>query len=1344
VASSPGPTPPQAALPLTGPYEKVNALCDSFSSEWKPQSRPAFEDYLRQVAEDAQLTLLRNLLHIEIQRRRDCGEQPNAEEYLVKFPSLASLIRQVFFESSRALSTHQSVAAESEPAVVRSPAASRLGEYELLRELGRGGMGAVYEAIHTRQGNRVALKTLPQVDGSRLYQFKREFRALADVNHPNLIGLHTLESDGCHWFFTMDLIDGVDFLSHVRPGGVLDLSRLRPALAQLVTGVLALHARHIIHRDLKPSNVMVTSEGRVVVLDFGLVLEEDRSWSSDKIAGTPRYMAPEQATGNAITAASDWYAVGVILYEALAGRAPFLGSPLEVLQAKQRHDPPALQANSQTPEDLTALALRLLARAPDARPDARAIVKIIAAAVDTPQTAGPVSATQLVGREQQLGALQEAYRAVRKQRQPLTVFIRGRSGEGKTTLAEHFLEPLRRRTDEVAVMSGRCYDRESVPFKALDSLIDALGSYLRSLPGIEAALLLPDDMGLLMHVFPVLERVEVVAQAPRARATGLDEQQIRQRAFRALRELLWRISSRKPVLWCVDDLQWGDADSAEALFEVLRPPEAPAILFLGTYRSDEAEGSSFLRSWEELKRKHDIALERRELSIGPLSVAECTQLVISLLGEDSDNIRRRAVEFAAETGGNPLLLIELAGCFDAASDSVRALPMDEVIRQKLSRLPEDAPKLLDIIAVSGQAVAVTEASQAAGQTAPALATLTHMRNERLIRLLGTEDQPSVDTYHDRIRETVLGHLGEIPRRKLHRSLADAIEQNAGIDPDRLLATLECEDKQVGSKAIPRIYDLAYHSDAAGERQKALSYALLAAEQARRQSALEVAVNNYAIVKRNSDAASEATRFRIAEGRADALMLLGRYEDATAELNGVIDLVDDTERKARIEALLGEVATKQGLIDTSVTFYESALRRLGHWVPRTLLGLGYGLLREGLIQAWHSLRPRRLHRHQETTRLGLAVRFCSCLVNSYVFQSTPKVVWMHLLGMNQAERLPPSAQLAALYAHHACLLSMVVGWPARQIRYIQRATGLASQFDDLLTKGHCANYQGISLCASARYEEALTFLNESVVAFEKAGDVWQLHLAHFHKARCHYGLGNLAGAIAEARWTFSSSARLGDSRTLCSSYIWVRASSGRVAFEELRSCMPCRPDDIMSTVHGLLAEGFWHTFQGRTEQALAPFEQAVTIVRKSLCLNFHTAAAFPSLAGALRLHADNLQQTHAAQSTKLRRRAYRLAKWATRITRLFPTAYPHALRERALMLAAYGKTRKALKFADKSCAVAERQNAKYEYAQSFLVRAKLAKQLGLPEGDEQIRAAEASLEEIERPVREATNQGIAVP
>jgi hypothetical protein len=566
-------------------------------------------------------------------------------------------------------------------------------------------MGVVYEALHVARPDRVALKILPRVDGPQLYRFKREFRSAAGLSHPNLIGLHTLECDGAQWFFTMDLVEGVDFLEHVRPAGRLDGARLRPAFGQLAMGVMALHRNHIIHRDLKPSNVMVAQDGRVILLDFGLVVELEQagaSQSRDKIAGTPAYMAPEQATGATVTAASDWYAVGTMLYEALCGQRPFAGSLWEILRDKQALDPPPLPLDEGPPEDLARLCMQLLARDPGSRPDALEIARRISADVGRPEPAAVASGGhRLIGRDHHLAALQEVYRTLCRRDDPQTVFILGRSGEGKTALAEHFLASLRQdRT--LAVMTGRCYDRESVPFKARDSLIDALASYLRGLPETDAALLMPDDIGLLAQVFPVLQRAEVVARAGAGRLAALDEQQARQRAFAALRSLLGRISRRSAIVWFVDDLQWGDADSAGVLFEVLRTPEAPRVLFVGTYRSDEAEGSAFLAAWKGLQRQHNAPFADVEVKLGPLTVEECTELVVRLLDRDDERIRRRAIEFAQETRGNPFLLIELAGCFDPESDAFEAMPLHEVIGRKLGRLPREAGRLLEVVASRGR------------------------------------------------------------------------------------------------------------------------------------------------------------------------------------------------------------------------------------------------------------------------------------------------------------------------------------------------------------------------------------------------------------------------------------------------------------------------------------------------------------------------------------------------------------------------------------------------------------------------------------------------------------------
>jgi serine/threonine protein kinase len=318
-------------------------------------------------------------------------------------------------------------------------------------------MGIVYEALDRDHGTTIALKTLRHLEAQTLFRLKNEFRALQDLRHPNLITLGELIEDGGQWFFTMELVHGVDFLEYVRTGtnpllqhhttpaapiarerlqqaetGAahqpapvkppddsrephFDEKRLRRALVGLAQGVHALHDAGMVHRDIKPSNVLVTREGRVVVLDFGLVTETSLGHSSEsQVVGTAAYMAPEQAAAKRAGPAADWHSVGVVLYEALTGRLPFTGSSLEILMDKQMHDPPPPHAHVDgIPDDLDQLCGDLLRFDPKARPSGREVLERVGA--DAPPETASTSTSQgtgnqpFVGRDSELAVLGQAF-----------------------------------------------------------------------------------------------------------------------------------------------------------------------------------------------------------------------------------------------------------------------------------------------------------------------------------------------------------------------------------------------------------------------------------------------------------------------------------------------------------------------------------------------------------------------------------------------------------------------------------------------------------------------------------------------------------------------------------------------------------------------------------------------------------------------------------------------------------------------------------------------------------------------------------------------------------------------
>ncbi|HZW31346.1 MAG TPA: serine/threonine-protein kinase, partial [Isosphaeraceae bacterium] len=429
--------------------------------------------------------------------------------------------------------------------------------FTLVRRLGAGGMGVVYEAYDQKRGELVALKTMRRVDPGALVRFKQEFRALCDIAHPNLVNLYELFAVDDRWFFTMELVEGCDFVTAVRrrpaagscgmnpEGHPFDEARLRDGLRQLAEGVDALHQSGKLHRDIKPTNVLMTFAGRVVLLDFGLTADLERSGrhrSRDRqVVGTLAHMSPEQAAGLAITPASDWYSVGVILYEVLTGQLPFLGSPQELMIAKRTQSPPSpASLVEDLPADLVRLCVELLERDPVLRPPGREIIaRLSGQAQGSRAVSQPNRVLPLIGRSRHLKVLETAFSQMSRGRSQ-TVFVFGRTGTGKTTLIRSFLEDGIAR-DEAVILSGRCYERESVPYKALDSLIDALARHLKGLPPRAVQALVPDDVTFLARVFPVLQSVEAVVLARRGAGELPDPQQVRRRAVAGLRQLLQRL-----------------------------------------------------------------------------------------------------------------------------------------------------------------------------------------------------------------------------------------------------------------------------------------------------------------------------------------------------------------------------------------------------------------------------------------------------------------------------------------------------------------------------------------------------------------------------------------------------------------------------------------------------------------------------------------------------------------------------------------------------------------------------------------------------------------------------------
>ncbi|MBV8519472.1 MAG: protein kinase [Acidobacteria bacterium] len=858
------------------------------------------------------------------------------------------------------------------------------GRFSVQRRIGAGGMGVVYEAYDRDRQQTVALKKLLGTDATAIYRIKNEFRALADVVHPNLVRLYELIGEGEDWFFTMEIVDGVDFLHYVRgrtvasiddattekstlvdsrgaaafleraaelatpdtptpdttsaQKPVVDYDALRRTLKQLAEGVAALHAAGKLHRDIKPSNVLVTRAERVVILDFGLATDVSAFQGKLTFGGTPAYMAPEQIAEMPANEASDCYAIGVILYEALTGTLPFSGNFYSMLMQKRTTDPrPPIDVVASIPDDLNRICTELLRRDPEKRLSARdlaerATEKQARAFASAPTLSRPRE-TPFVGRLAQLDDLESALAATERGT-PVTVMVRGASGMGKTALVRHFLHDVQRRDPSTVVFNGRCYEQESVPYKAVDSLIDDLVRYLKRLTPLEARALMPTDVAALARLFPVLQELEPVVRARKRAVEIRDAQELRRRAFAALRELMARMADEHRVILFLDDVQWGDRDSAALLAEVLRPPDAPPLLVIACHRTEEMDGSPLLAEMQRLREQDNALGDVRDVVLEELTRAEARDLARALSYEQGGTDRVEAI--AREAGGSPYFIVELARYADSTGLTTNDygagdMVLDSVIRSRIALLPAVARDLLEVVAVAGRPILASAANVAAGLRGDDEAMLARLRADHLLRTRVRARRDEVDTYHDRIREAILAAVTPERRRARHRTLAETLESMGARDPELL----------------------AVHYRGAGDDARAAEFARDAGDRAAAALAFENAAHFFAMAldlesrgKRISGALTEGSR-AILMKLADALANAGRGADAAPYYLRAAEAADAT-LALELQRRASESLLRGGHVDEGLRVIRTVLQSAELTLPatprRAILGFLLGRLR----------------------------------------------------------------------------------------------------------------------------------------------------------------------------------------------------------------------------------------------------------------------------------------------------------------------------------------------------------------------------------------------------------------
>jgi len=1051
--------------------------------------------------------------------------------------------------------------------------------FEIRRRLGAGGMGIVYEAYDRDRESMVALKTLKNLDPDSLLRFKQEFRSVQGVEHPNLVSLGELVAHDEHWFFTMDLVQGRNFLAYVRPdsgrrqrmatsptipfvGGLpqakFDEDRLRASLAELASGLSALHSAGKVHRDVKPSNVLVTSSGHTVLLDFGLAIGSDVSAqpAADYAVGTAAYMSPEQAAVKSVGPPADWYSVGVMLYQALTGHLPFVGTSFEISMTKQRTEPPPPSERcSGIPDDLDELCKELLRFDPNRRPTEEQILRRLGASA-SPATASHYShGMMVIGRDDELSQLRSAFDAARTS--AVTVVLHGESGIGKSVLLKHFAELATVERGDVVTLTGRCYPRESIPFKALDGVVDSLAAYMARLSEAEAIALLPRGASLLRSMFPVLGRVEAIAQTPELHRPIRDHLERQRRTFVALRELFHNIAEYRRLIIIIDDLQWADSDSLILLGDLLRPPNPPPLLLLVSSRNADV-----LEQPDDAHTHMGGSLPGRvdEIELRALSDEDAFILAKKLIAraevQDVD-----PGDLVRESAGHPLFIDELVR-HTVLSGGASRPRLEDAIWGRVEQLPEPARVLLELIVLAGAPMA-DEALRIASRLPLEEFTkqVSLLRAANLVRGVGLRQSEMVEPYHDRVRRSVLHHLQEDTQRARHLRLSIALESSGGR-PELLIR----------------------HMEAAGEPIKAAGYAKQAAERASKSLAFDRAVRFYEAAIRLG-AWDEEERRALNVSLSDALVNAGRGAEAAA---AALRAAEGADRTTRLECKrrAAEQLLICGHVEPGLEALKDVLAEVSVKVPASPRRALAGILWNRAFLRLRGLRWTKKHKKEIAASELLRVDVFKAASHGLSMVDNVRGAYFQVralrlaLDVGEYERVARAFGLEAVY-----LGSQGSKQLARAKRLSEQTHMLAEENGGAVLTGWSLVVGGILHYFSSEFRLASDKLQRSVDVFREdtTGRTWELNNARMFHLFALRHLGAFASISELYDEYLRDAARRGDryfetSLRLYGNEIFLARDNPEAALANLER-------GKWGPVGGLFHLQHWYELEARAESAL---------------------------------------------------------------------------------------------------------------------------------------------------------------
>jgi tetratricopeptide (TPR) repeat protein len=767
--------------------------------------------------------------------------------------------------------------------------------YRLDAELGQGGMGVVYQGYDTLLDREVAIKILSEQSKARLGSAGRarllnEAQSAARLNHPNIVSIFDAGEAGGLPYIVMELLQG-ESLHDLRPDSIPQILSIA---RQISAALHHAHSLGVIHRDLKPENIVVLNNGKIKLTDFGLARSATaRLTMEGMIVGTVLYLAPEAATGQGVDARADLYALGVLLYEMIAGVLPFTDNdPLAVIS--QHLYSPVTPLHVHRPDvtpALEELVLSLLEKQPECRPsnalevqkaiETMEAVEALEAQTDQAKTLAPVEAAgptlmlerivrgRLVGRERELAEVKAILRGAYSGESSV-LLVSGEAGIGKTRLVRELIAHAA--VSGSKYLAGSCYSEGGMPYTPFPQLIAT--SF--GISGI--SLDLPEYvMEDLAAISP-----ELRLSLPQVSEPVFDPQSDQQRVFESITAWAAALAKQAPIIIFIDDIHWGDSSTLFLLRHLARRLVNQRVLIVLTYREVELGEANPLQNL-----LHDLNRERLSTRVKLTRFSlDQTRAMLETMLTPTGPISSNLVEaIYRETEGNPFFIEEVTKalieegrlcyedvCWVAQDEAEIQIPQSVrvTIQTRLARLPEQAQEVLRLAAFIGREFEFEVLRQASDLEEEALidALESAERAQIINEIKVGKAQTTFSFVHNLIPNTLRDGVGTLRRQRLHRRVAEAIK---AVFPD---------DEA-------RLETLAFHYEQAGDAGQAVSYFSRAANRALQVFANQEAERYYRLALEMDTETFH--RAELLSGLGESLFRQGFYKQAGEQWTSAIDL-----------------------------------------------------------------------------------------------------------------------------------------------------------------------------------------------------------------------------------------------------------------------------------------------------------------------------------------------------------------------------------------------------------------------------------------------------------------------